>query len=204
MEKKLYCEEKDVSYGQQFFLDLLQKKLLFAFSKKHNLSYDFVHRVVSGKAPPSNPLVFALRDVIHPILWFYTVAEDKPQLKHYEPDDLTQFDYKKSIAFQKIREINFISTWAKNRGFNSSSFQKLYNGQMSPSVAKMKLLRNTIYPADWFFAEKNPKTIEKICKLMLSKQEYELIEENRGKTDMSFNRFITENVLQNLSKNDTN
>lgn len=158
---KLVCDEKDITYGQRYLLNLLEERKFSAFCRDNSLKFEYTYTIAIGGNLPQLPLIYKLRNIIHPVLWFYTEQEDKPEerlYKDYHPEntitnDGEQWDYTQSIGFRKFQKIENLKSWSIENGFSYVSMWIIATGRRNPSYAKIKQLKNFVYPSDWFFNE---------------------------------------------------
>ncbi len=210
-------ESIEISYAQEILMKILKEKKLRAFTTQHNLEYISFFKTVQGHTYPSNIVVWKLRKVIHPILWFYNTNEKLPILKEYAPDGLQEFNYIESIACEEMCKIDGIAKWAEDRSLSYSSVFNTYKKEAAPSFAKIKAWRDYFYPADWYFSKKTDELIpiiektsskkEKNRTIFMSNEEFAIIDNARkiyntnNNKDITFNRFFVETVLESIKNN---
>lgn len=149
---RLLCDEKDISYGQRYLLDLVDKRSLAKFCRDNNFDFLQCFRIAVGKVNPPVIFISQLTKFIHPVLWFYTESEPKPIMKEYKK--IRQpWDFKKSIICKKIAKIDNLKAWSDSHGITQTSFFLLAKGKRKPSFLKIKELREIFNPSDWFFSE---------------------------------------------------
>ena len=98
---KLLCDEKEVTYGQRYLLNLLEER----------------------------------------------------KFENTITNDGDQWDYTQSIGFRKFQKIENLKSWSIENGFSYVSMWIIATGRRNPSYAKIKQLKNFVYPSDWFFNE---------------------------------------------------
>lgn len=150
---RLLCKEEEITRGQRKMLDIVDSRKMAALCRDYGLSFNFTYKIaIGGNIPPSR-LIFTLRNLIHPALWFYTEQEKEPELRQYEPTADT-WNYRESIAFRQLSEIADLKNWCiEHHNPHYTSLWLIATGKREPSYQKIKELRDIIYPADWFYAK---------------------------------------------------
>lgn len=148
---KFLCDEKDITYGQRFLLDLLKERKFAAFCRDNDLKFEYTYMVAIGGNLPPVSLIYKLRRIIHPVLWFYTEQEQRPEEKEYPEDGAGGWDYTQSLGFRQFSRIENLKSWSIENGFAYVSMWIIASGRRSPSYVKIRQLKDYIYPADWFF-----------------------------------------------------
>lgn len=153
MHRKLFVEEKDLTYAQQYLLKLADKKQLTYFwtinleGKGFNVFY--LYNVMVGENTPSIEFIWTLRNVINPILWFYKQSEKKPQ-----PIVITREDkfypYYESKNFISIENTKNFYTWCKKNNLNYNSTWLLKNKKRKITFRRMNELKNILPIKNWF------------------------------------------------------
>lgn len=154
---RLICRKKDITHGQRMLLNKIDKRKFMEFCRDTNLDFSYTYKIGIGGITPQSTMVYKLRDIIHPVLWYYKESETLPKLKKYK--DITEevWDYKQSLGFytlEKEARKTTLKNWALSNGFSHSSMWFIANGKRPPSYAKIRDLRDIIYPADWFYPKK--------------------------------------------------
>lgn len=151
---RLLCKEEDITHGQRMLMDIIDKRKLMELCRQKGLSFSYTYQVgIGGKTPPS-PMVYTLRDIVHPVLWYYKESESLPEIKEYPADTSDSWNYQDSIGFynlQKEAETTSLKEWSLRHGFDYSTIWFIAAGKRPPSYYKIKAFRDIIYPADWFY-----------------------------------------------------
>ena len=63
---RLMCKEEDITHGQRFLLDLMDRRELAQFCRNHGLALVYLFNVGVGKNLPPAETIYRLRHVIHP------------------------------------------------------------------------------------------------------------------------------------------
>lgn len=154
---RLICKEEDVTHGQRMLLNKIDKRKFMEFCRDTNLNFNYTYKIGIGGITPPSTTVYILRNIIHPVLWYYKESETIPQLKKYKNTTKEVWDYEKSLGFyilKKEAKKTTLKNWALSNGFSHSAMWFIVSGKRSPSYAKIKELRDIIYPADWFYPKK--------------------------------------------------
>ena len=59
-------------------------------------------------------------------------------------------------------------------------------------------MKDFFYPADWYFEEHNMKEIYKTESVMMSKEEFELIDNEVKRENTTFSRYVLERVIKSI------
>lgn len=158
---KLYVPESELTYGQKYILDLMEKKQLAAWcrdldnlsSKYENYAFSYLFHIGVGqiKMPPAD-IIFKLRHLIFPSYWFYTTSESKPEQKSLTKME-EEFDIEKSVNFKILKDMyeeKKLYNWCSEHNLNYVPFSHVFNSHYGLSVNKMKKLREYFPPENWF------------------------------------------------------
>lgn len=156
---KIYVPESEITYGQKYLLDLMDKKQLAAWCRdnliaKYTFSYLFHIGTGMVKMPPAD-LIYKLRHLIYPADWFYTVSEPRPAVRPLEKRT-EDFEVEKSKNFIKLRKMydeKKLYSWCFENHLNYVPFSHVFNKHYALSVNKMRKLREFFPPEDWFIYE---------------------------------------------------
>lgn len=152
---RLQCQEEEITRGQRILLDCLDHRQLREFCRKHDLSFVYMFRIAVGGIPVSTAAIYALRNEIAPVLWFYRENERLPPSRSYKDAGAKKWDFSKSIGYNKF--VDTVKpdalTWCRKNGFAAEyrTYIMIHHGERAPSFSKMMQLKKIIYPADWFF-----------------------------------------------------
>lgn len=152
---KLLCNEDEITYGQRKILDLVDARKIAKFCEERGLNFVYTYKVAIGRYFPPPKLIFALRNLINPVLWFYKENEELPPIKEYPQDNNTEdWDYTKSIGFKSFTqffETQSIKKWSIQKGFDYCSMLLILSGKRAPSFVRIRAFKDFIPPSDWFF-----------------------------------------------------
>lgn len=154
--RKLYCDEKKLSYAQKFLLDMADKRCLHKFwaekikTEKYNFFYVFL--IATGKNSVSLNFIWDCRKVINPVDWFATISE--PRL---EPIPVStargDYDYTKSLNFKKLLAIPKLREWSIANSDKGADFYKLWlvkTQHRKITFFRIKEFKNIFPIGDWF------------------------------------------------------
>jgi len=147
-------DPENISWGQKYLLDLIQKRALAAFVRSelepnYHFTYLFHISINQIKIPPIK-LINMLRHVISPGDWFYPASGPRPYKRHLEKKD---FDIKDSINYTRLYSMfssRILYAWCKKNNLDYNIFNHVFNGHWALSPKKIKKLEPWFDPALWF------------------------------------------------------
>lgn len=157
---RLYCEEKDINYGQKYLLDLCDKRQLNQFWQKNCLDqfdFTYIFCIATGKQKSASlAFINLLSRFINPADWFYTLSEPKPQEL---PDNVRLTDnirLSKNFSFiQKMYENKELYSFCKEKNISYKALMHVLTGRNLISYPKIKELKEIFKPIDWFILDEN-------------------------------------------------
>ncbi len=149
---RLLCKEEDITRGQRFLMDVIDRRELAQLCRETGLSFNYTYQIgIGGQAPPV-PLIYTLRRYVHPVLWFYTEQEREPELRSYK--NLTkEWEFRETIGFRELSSRSSLRKWCTDHHLQYTSLWFIASGKRPPSYYKIKLMRELIYPGDWLYTE---------------------------------------------------
>ena len=151
----MMCKEEDITHGQRYLLNLMDKRELAQFCRDHDFSLVYLFNVGIGKNLPPAETIYKLRHVIHPNNWFFREGEPVA-LSEYSQDTGDTWKYMESKGYKKILSIveeKGDRNFAREHGFDYTSLWLILTGRRKPSFLKIRSYKDHVIPSDWFFKE---------------------------------------------------
>lgn len=152
---RLMCKEEDITHGQRFLLDLMDRRELAQFCREMDLPFVYAFNIAVGKNIPPVPFIYKLRSLVHPNSWFFRESEPLA-LPEYGQDTGETWEYMESKGYKKLLEIVEVKgdrSFAREYGFDYTSLWLILTGRRKPSFLKIRSYKDHVVPADWFFKE---------------------------------------------------
>lgn len=156
MQRKLFVEEKELSLAQIYLNELADKRKLKNFwdnyldGKGFNTIY--LYNVMVGRLPPSIDFIWTLREVINPVMWFYTAEDKKPVPVPIEAKPV-KYAYFKNKNYLYILNLNNLYLWCQKHNLTYNTIWYLKKKKRKVTFQKMKELRNILPIKNWFIFE---------------------------------------------------
>lgn len=153
---KLYVEENELSYGQKFLLDLIDRRKLSEFTRSElnsSIHFTYLFHLGTGQLKFAGTQdVYKMRHIVFPDNWFYKLSETKPaEIKLSAPTE--PYDVKKTVNFQKLQKMydnKELYKFAKDHDFNYITFNHIIKGRYGVSSAVINKFKSYFKPYLWF------------------------------------------------------
>lgn len=152
---RLMCKVEDITHGQRFLLNLMDRRELAQFCRDLDLSIVFLFNVGIGKNLPPAETIYKLRHIIHPNSWFFRESEALT-LHEYSEDTGETWNYTESKGYKDLLAIveqKGDRNFAREYGFDYTSLWLILTGRRKPSFSKIRSYKDHVTPADWFYKE---------------------------------------------------
>ena len=187
----IFSETKPVSKAIRFFLNLIEKR---EFTEYLTENFNFtpsqcshVHSIVTGRVRPTYGVIYALREQIAPVEWYYLENEECPspisfipKYTNYSPDTWKDFAKKDTcghVFFNYIRNANVYTYFCEDNEMektfvnNYVYMKKRVNGERRyhtrPSFPFINTIKKELHPDFWYlFPDEVPSShtiIQKIA-----------------------------------------
>lgn len=153
MQKKIYTKPENITYAQQFLLDITERKQLRLFWRKYlegkGFNFFYLWNVMTGKMPPSLGFIWALRFGVNPLYWFYTVYEKKPKNIPIKKNP-EAYDYYKTLNFCYLENLDNLYLFCKHNELSYNTMWLLKNRKRKITYEKIKQLKTVLPVENWF------------------------------------------------------
>lgn len=152
---RLMCSPEDITHGQRFILTMMDKRELAQLCRDKDFVLAYMFNVGIGKHLPPIPVIYKLKDIIHPNSWFYRESETL-ETPEYREDTGETWEYQKSKGYKKLASLVEpvgVRSWAKEHNIDHSSLWMILSGKRKPSFLKIRSLAPIVTPSDWFYIE---------------------------------------------------
>lgn len=152
---RLICKEEDITHGQRFLLDLMDRRELAQFCRDHGLTLVYLFNVGVGKNLPPAETIYKLRHVIHPNSWFFREGEPLA-LPEYSQDTGERWAYLESRGYRELLSIvgrQGDRNFARDYGFDYTTLWLILTGRRKPSFSRIRSYKDHVVPSDWFYQE---------------------------------------------------
>jgi len=147
----MYVLELPLSYGQRKLLEQVDNRVLAELCRQRELTLSYTYRVATGKITPPNPLIWTLRDFIHPAQWFYDEGEKYSEIP-FKPRKTHEWAYDKTIAMLDLCKKNTVEIrkLAQDMNIPYLTLYNVYHGRYAPSYKIVRQLKTAYSPELWF------------------------------------------------------
>lgn len=163
---KLYVEPNELSYGQKFLLELIDKRALSNFTRTElnsSIHFTYLFHLGTGNLRfAGRQDIYKMRHVVFPDNWFYKLKEPKPK-EIQLPEPVEPYDVQKTVNFIKLKEMydnHELYTFAKENNFSYITFNHIINGRYGVSSAVINKFKSHFEPYLWFVTEDEFKNLK--------------------------------------------
>jgi hypothetical protein len=148
----LHTDENEITHGQRFLLNLLEKRKFASFTEKFGVSFTYLYKVAIGVHKPPCEFIYRVRGTVNPGAWFFFETEPLPAVS-YKPAASGTWTWDVSLGMKALREAakDGISAWCGEQELPYYPVYALYQARNPPSFSKIMLLKQHIDPASWFY-----------------------------------------------------